>query len=72
MQADLHPCWVALPGITEDSYRLWAIGIPVGKQLYLLEPRLGIPLPGPDQKGVATLEQAQQDRRVLFTRRLLK
>lgn len=65
MQADLHPCWVALPGITDDSYRLWAIGIPVGKQLYLLEPRLGIPLPGPDQKGVATLEQAQQDPAIL-------
>lgn len=65
MQADLHPCWVALPGITDDSYRLWAIGIPVGKELYLLEPRLGIPLPGTDQKGVATLEQAQQDPAIL-------
>ncbi len=30
-------------------------------QLYLFDPRLGLPLPGPGGKGVATLEQVRKD-----------
>jgi tetratricopeptide (TPR) repeat protein len=34
-------------------------------QLHLFDPRLGLPLRGPDGHGVATLEQLQQDDRLL-------
>jgi hypothetical protein len=48
--------------------RLWACGVAIGEQpeaLYLFDPRLGLPVPGPDGKGVATLAQACSDRNVL-------
>jgi hypothetical protein len=36
---------------------LWACGVIVGdgKEVYVFDPRLGLPLPGPDGKGIATL-----------------
>jgi tetratricopeptide (TPR) repeat protein len=37
----------------------------IGKQIYLFDPRLGIPITGPDQTGIATLSQARSDASVL-------
>jgi tetratricopeptide (TPR) repeat protein len=34
-------------------------------ELYLFEPALGLPVPGPDWKGIATLSQAAEDETVL-------
>jgi hypothetical protein len=41
--------------------RLWACGVLVGDrpELHLFDPRLGLPVPGPDGKGVATLGQVR-------------
>jgi hypothetical protein len=36
-------------------------GVLLDKQIYLFDPRLGLPLPGPAGEGVATLEQLRQD-----------
>jgi hypothetical protein len=49
------------PG-ADQNLRLWACGVAVpGKSgLYLFDPRLGIAIPGPGGKGVATLAQARQ------------
>jgi hypothetical protein len=47
---------------------LWCCGVAIGSKpdaLYLFDPRLGLPVPGPGGKGVATLAQAQQDPAVL-------
>ncbi len=55
-------------GIARDHIRsIQAVvdGGPVGDQIYLFDPRLGIPLPGPGQKGVATLADARKDASVL-------
>jgi hypothetical protein len=43
--------------------RLWvcAVLLPGGKDLYLFDPRLGLALPGPGGKGIATLAQARKD-----------
>ncbi len=62
-QESIPVIWLALPGGTE--LKLWLMGIPVGGELYLFEPRMGIPLPGPGQVGIATLRQAQSDESVL-------
>jgi hypothetical protein len=62
-QESIPVVWLALPGGTE--LKLWAMGVPIGDSLYIFEPRLGIPLPGPGQVGVATLKQVQEDESVL-------
>lgn len=51
-----------------ERFRLWACGVTVGAKpdaLYLFDPRLGLPVPGPGGKGIATLAQAQADPTVL-------
>ncbi|MDB5353069.1 MAG: hypothetical protein JWN86_4316 [Planctomycetota bacterium] len=45
--------------------RPWACAVLIGGKVYLFEPGLGIPIPTADGKGVATLEQAATDPRVL-------
>ncbi len=43
----------------------WAVGVLVDQDLYLFEPQLGLPIPGPDGKGIATLAQTLADPAVL-------
>lgn len=48
--------------------RFWACGVTVGTApdtLYLFDPRLGLPLPGPGGQGIATLAQARTDPAIL-------
>lgn len=47
--------------------RLWACGVVVGdgKEVYLFDPHLGLPLPGPKGEGIATLAQAREQPDVL-------
>ncbi|HTU22889.1 MAG TPA: tetratricopeptide repeat protein [Gemmataceae bacterium] len=49
------------------STRLWACAVVVGddKEVYLFDPRLGLPLPGPKGKGIATLAQARKQPEIL-------
>ncbi len=39
----------------------WGLGALVGNQLYVLDPKLGLPIPGPDGDGIATLSQIVAD-----------
>jgi hypothetical protein len=39
----------------------WLPAVLLNKQLYLFDPRLGLPIPGPNDEGVATLEQVRSD-----------
>jgi hypothetical protein len=56
----------SLSGASENSaLRLWCIGVPIGKEMYLFEPRWGLPLPNPSGPGVATLRMAKSDPNVL-------
>jgi hypothetical protein len=43
----------------KGEQQLWACGVDIGddRGLYLFDPRLGMPLPGPDGKGIATLRE---------------
>jgi hypothetical protein len=43
----------------------WCVGVLIGEEVYLFEPELSTYIPGPDQLGIATLEQARKDPSVL-------
>jgi tetratricopeptide (TPR) repeat protein len=43
----------------------WAVAVMAGKELYLFEPELGLPIPGPGGQGIATLTEALADAAVL-------
>src|SRR5581483_3728736 len=40
---------------------LWAVGVLTDGQIHLFDVRLGLPLPGPNGEGVATLAQVRTD-----------
>jgi hypothetical protein len=46
---------------------LWTCGVVIGdsKAVYLFDPYLGLPLPGPNGQGVATLAQAREQSEIL-------
>lgn len=56
-QLDVDAALVGDPGAGPDG--VWAVGVLVDGQVYLIDARLGLPLPGPDGKGVLTLAQAR-------------
>lgn len=60
---------LALPsesGATENSaLRLWCIGVPIGKNIYLFEPNWGLPIPSQADDGIATLQEARDNPNVL-------
>jgi hypothetical protein len=58
-QLGVDGCMLAVPGPTADNpgHRFWIPAAVVGKDVYLFDPRLGLPIPGPGGKGVATLAQ---------------
>lgn len=47
--------------------RLWACGVLAGSEneVYLFDPSLGLPLPGPNGEGIATLAQARKQAEIL-------
>jgi hypothetical protein len=56
-QLGVDGCMIALPGDgpTAGAARYWIPGALIDNQVYLFDTRLGLPLPGPDGKGIATL-----------------
>jgi hypothetical protein len=72
---ELQGCLVYCPGAGREGDapaepgdgRLWACGVVVegGPDVFLFDPRLGLPIPGPHGKGIATLAQAAQNAEVL-------
>jgi hypothetical protein len=56
----------SVTGATENSaLRLWCVGVPIGTEIYLFEPRWGLPIPNPNGPGIATLAQTKSDPNVL-------
>jgi hypothetical protein len=64
---ELLGCLVLIPDKEGKRPRLWACGVLVGKgeDVYLFDPELGLPLPGKDGMGVATLGELRKDPRFL-------
>jgi hypothetical protein len=61
-QANLQVVLLALPSTrSDDGLRPWATALVSNNDLYLFDTELGLPIPGPDGKGVATLKQVADD-----------
>ncbi len=63
-QASLRSCLLATTTSTGEL-QPWLVGVLIGGEIYLFDCSLGLPVPGPDQQGVATLTQARRDASVL-------
>jgi len=51
--------------IPSSDLHLWSIGVLIGGEIYLFEPRWGLPFPNADESEVATLRQAKSDLNVM-------
>ena len=60
-------CLVYCRDKTTNTPQLWACGVVLngGTDVYLFDPRLGLPLPGPNGKGTATLAEVCKDASLL-------
>ncbi len=59
----LHGCLILCRDQPDGAARLWACGVVIGDgpDVYLFDPRLGMPVPGANGKGVATLSAVCKD-----------
>lgn len=64
-QRQIDACMLGLQVSGVDEPVAWTVGVRIGEDLFLFEPQLGIPIPGPGQTGIATLNEARQDSSVL-------
>ena len=66
LQPELFGFLLQIPNAS-GGVRLWACGVVIGdgKEVYLFDPHLGLPLPGPKGEGIATLAQAREQPDVL-------
>lgn len=64
-QADLPACLLSTAPSGDAPSRPWAVGVAIADQVYLFDCRLGVPIPGPNQRGIATLAEARRDNSVL-------
>jgi hypothetical protein len=61
-QQGFEAVMLAIPeGEDGSKLRPWLPAVRVKDELYLFDSRLGLPIPGPDDKGVATLSQVAAD-----------
>ncbi len=59
-QLGIDGCMLIVPGEAgQPRLRYWVPGALVDKEIYLFDARLGLPLPGPNGQGVATLAQVR-------------
>jgi len=58
-QLGIDNCMLALPGTKAGEIRHWVPAALIESNLYLFDTRLGIPVPGPNGKSVATLKEVQ-------------
>ncbi len=61
-QQGLEAVMLAIPGEKDTTkLRPWLPAVQIRDELYLFDPRLGLPIPGPEGKPVATLSQVAED-----------
>jgi hypothetical protein len=60
-QFEVPGCLVTVREPGASGFPLWTCGALVGRDIYLFDPRMGIPLPGPKGAGVATLADVQKE-----------
>lgn len=65
-QRNIPTVWLAIgaaDSIAPNS--VWLMGVLIEDEIFLFDSKLGLPIPGPDQKGIATLREAQEDESIL-------
>ena len=58
-QLDLPGCLINLREPLATGFHVWACGVLIDQDIYLFDPGMGIPLPGPTGAGIATLAEVQ-------------
>lgn len=58
-QFDIPGCLIVLPEEQSGKSQMWTCGVLVDRSIYLFDPRMGLPVPGPNGEGVATLADVQ-------------
>ncbi|MCC9657803.1 hypothetical protein [Rhodopirellula halodulae] len=64
-QAGVSAAVLATQSEDDGSLNPWAVGVLAGDEIYLFETELGLPIPGPDQVGIATLSEARKEPTVM-------
>ncbi len=64
-QRGIDSVWLSLNGTATSPGYLWAVGVPIDDQLYLFEPKLGLPIVDPDTLAFATLQDVRTNDRIL-------
>ncbi|MEZ6136829.1 MAG: CDC27 family protein [Pirellulaceae bacterium] len=64
-QRGIDTCWISVGSAPEAAGNLFAIAVCIGKQVYLFEPKLGLPIIEPDTLELATLQQVAENPRIL-------
>jgi hypothetical protein len=63
-QMELDGCILTCPGVEKGTTHYWLVGVVIKDdkqdEIHLFEPRLGLPVPGPGGKGIATLAQLKK------------
>jgi hypothetical protein len=65
-QLGLDGCMIFVPATPDGPVRPWIPGVLVDKEIFLFDTRLGLPLPGHDGHGFATLNQVHSDAASVF------
>ena len=67
-QRKINAAMLAVPNLDDESkLDLWAIGVLIGDEVFLFDPALGLPIPGKNLSGIATLSQVRADPKLLST-----
>jgi hypothetical protein len=64
-QVGIDAVMLAFPEEQTTNRRGWLPAAVIGGKLYLFDTALGLPIPGPDGKGIATLEEVRKDPAIL-------
>jgi tetratricopeptide (TPR) repeat protein len=64
-QAGIDAVLLAVDDAKLQTPTPWAVAVLIAGQLFLFDPSLGVPIPGPDGQGIATLEQVAKSPELL-------
>ncbi len=64
-QQNIDTCWISYGATGGQPGKLFAIGVLIGNEVLLFEPKLGMPILEPDTGEFANLKQAQENPRIL-------
>ncbi|MFO1065339.1 MAG: hypothetical protein U0892_15850 [Pirellulales bacterium] len=64
-QRGIRVCWIGLRPADSPTTKIWAVGVLVGDECYVFDPKLSLPILNPDTLILASLKEIQKDPRIL-------